>query len=84
MGGRAMRPRQVEGKRSNYIVLTPQLADALRQCRAKGLCYWACSEHLGVSPEIIARWMNELGLPKRLNRGNISATKVLEGKSDHA
>ncbi len=77
MGGRATRPRQVEGRRSNFLALTPDLAEALVKCRSEGLCYLGCSDHLGVSTTVIARWVNELGLRKRLNRGRASAAQVL-------
>lgn len=77
MSGRAMRQRQVPDRRSNYVALTPPLADALRDLRRQGACYLTCAERLGVNTFIIARWVDELGLPKRLNRGRLAAAKIL-------
>ena len=62
---------------SGRVIWDDALDAALREMRAQGLSYEACSDKLGICHPVVGRRCQELGLNQRMNFSNIPGAEMI-------
>jgi hypothetical protein len=65
----------------SHLIWTDAMLAKLKHLRGEGKWLRICAEELGVPYDLVVMKARELGIHRRLNRGNVSAARIVERRT---
>jgi hypothetical protein len=65
---------------TNRITWTPEMREALRQLRSRGVPLYYCAEKIGVGYPAAVYEARRLGIAGRMNNGRTPGTEIAQGR----